>query len=226
MPSHYLKYNTRVYYWIRKLIKQSQKPEIVVLHSWEKANNNQINQAERLFIEHLNNRGHRLTNLTKGGEGQLGWIMPPTTKQKIAQTHLKLNKTMPSDHPLRHYQSGDNFKGRHHSEQTKAAISQQISIPIIRSDGKIFQSGREAAEYMGVIPATINHVLTGLNGSCQGYGFAYYKEGCQPPVTPPKTHKRTPIEYNGKSYKSISSAAKELNIPKTTFFRLVKNQSI
>ena len=47
------------------------------------------NNAEKLIIENFRNTGIKLTNLTDGGEGQVGRVMSEETKNKIRETILK-----------------------------------------------------------------------------------------------------------------------------------------
>lgn len=151
-------------------------------------------------------------NLKTGGRH---WKFTDEVKLKISKANKgkkAYNKGIPGPKgELNH------FYGKKHKNTTKAIVSAKNSISVIRSDGKVYKSAVEAAKDLGVIPANINQVLKKRNTSCQGYGFNYLTEG--QPVTPKKTHKRTAIVWEGQTYKSISSAAKTLGIPKTVFFR-------
>lgn len=61
--------NYYVYRWIRKLLKQNVKPEIVVLEECEPEN---LNFWEVWHIAYWKGLGCRLTNATLGGEGVVG----------------------------------------------------------------------------------------------------------------------------------------------------------
>lgn len=154
-------------------------------------------------------------NLKTGGRH---WQFTDEVKAKISKANkgkIAYNKGVAGPKgPL------NSFYGKNHTDETRTQLSKQHSIPVIRSDGKIYLSGLEAAKDLGVIPAMINSVLKRRNHSCQGYSFNYLSEGR--PDTPSKTHQRTPIVWEGIAYKSISAAAKELGIPKTVFFRKYK----
>lgn len=56
--------------WIRKVFKNNGKIDIVIL---EKCTEKTINDLEIFWISELRKQGHRLTNMTEGGEGVRGW---------------------------------------------------------------------------------------------------------------------------------------------------------
>lgn len=55
------------------------------------------------------------------------------------------------------------------------AASKARRIPIIRSDGKVYECREDAARDLGVTYSAISHVLMGLCKTSGGYGFDYYK---------------------------------------------------
>ena len=65
--------------WVRSLLRVGMKPELVLLEivvavNWE--------ERERHWIRLYRTRGHRLTNLTEGGKGPLGFMKSEKTKLK------------------------------------------------------------------------------------------------------------------------------------------------
>jgi len=73
--------------WIGSLLKNNQKPKMQIIN-WFKLEDD-CNNAEKLIIENFRNTGIKLTNLTDGGEGQVGRVMSEETKNKIRETILK-----------------------------------------------------------------------------------------------------------------------------------------
>ena len=73
--------------WIGSLLKSNQKPKMQIIN-WFNLEDD-CNNAEKLIIENFRNTGIRLTNLTDGGEGQVGRVMSEETKNKIRETILK-----------------------------------------------------------------------------------------------------------------------------------------
>ena len=68
----------------------------------------ELNEKEQDYIENLNTLRPNGYNLTKGGNGQMGWIPSPETREKIRQSQLG--------------EKGNNY-GKHFSVETKEKIS-------------------------------------------------------------------------------------------------------
>jgi hypothetical protein len=93
-------------YWIGSLLKNNQKPTMQIVN-WFNSEND-CNNAEKLIIENFRKAGVKLTNLTDGGEGQVGRVMSEETKSKIRETILK---------------NGNLLKGRKRSSEIGLKIS-------------------------------------------------------------------------------------------------------
>lgn len=69
-----------VHYWIRKKLANGKRLAISLIEyagqDWP--------ERERFWIAEYRRQGHQLLNLTAGGEGLAGYVMPPEHRQKIA----------------------------------------------------------------------------------------------------------------------------------------------
>lgn len=59
------------------------------------------------------------------------------------------------------------------AEESKLAMKAPRMVPIIRDDGKAYDSIADAARDMGVTCGAISHVLRGLVRTCKGHSFKY-----------------------------------------------------
>lgn len=146
--------NTYLYRWIRKLIKNNSKPEIVVLDSC--SNKQDLAELEVWNISYWKGLGCRLTNATKGGEGAAGRIVSKATRNKIRKANLGKKASKETIKKLRESHLGQvgSMKGKTHSEATKLKISQKQASkrkPIICLEtGEIFSCSRDVVDKMNV----------------------------------------------------------------------------
>lgn len=73
--------------WIRGLLKEGLKPELFIIDDSAK-NEKQLNELECFYIAYFNSLGCNLTNLTLGGEGNLGRILSLKTRKKISKANI------------------------------------------------------------------------------------------------------------------------------------------
>lgn len=98
-PKNYLNENNYKAHWIKKSIEEGNIPSIIILTSTE--NKEELNQLEMDLIAKYRAAGARLTNLTDGGEGSVGWVPSEETKKNISEARKKYyeNKTTPNVAP-------------------------------------------------------------------------------------------------------------------------------
>lgn len=141
--------------WINKLHKLGSSPVMIVLHEWEQAPSiNELNEAERLYIEHFRSRGYDLCNLTDGGERV---IFSEDVRKRISETKRH------NPHP---------YRGKHLSEEHKRTISHALvgrtcsdahkrkvglsnGWPVADDLGNIFEGIADAARYYGCSDSSI-----------------------------------------------------------------------
>jgi GIY-YIG catalytic domain/NUMOD3 motif len=71
--------------WIVSLKKVSVRPAIILVEDVLEAT---FRERERFWIAYYRQLGHRLTNLTEGGEGTLGWTPTDETRENMRRSHL------------------------------------------------------------------------------------------------------------------------------------------
>ncbi len=81
--SYYLKSDTYHTNWIKSLLVEGLRPEVVIIQELDSPEF--LNQREIYWIKHFKELGYSLTNLTLGGEGQWGFRLSDKTKQKLSQ---------------------------------------------------------------------------------------------------------------------------------------------
>lgn len=91
LPSS-LKAKTHKISWIKSLLKDDLKPEIIVLE--EAASEANALEKEIELISYYKSIGCELTNGTLGGDGRCGFITPKEVKDKISQS-MKGKNTKP-----------------------------------------------------------------------------------------------------------------------------------
>ena len=112
-PANILKHTHRLH-WLRKLISEGVKPEIILL---EIVDSSKENDQEIYWIARLKKEGHKLTNSTKGGDGV---EFTPEVRKKISEAmsgtkHPNYGKRGP----------GITMYGKTHSKELKEKMSQR-----------------------------------------------------------------------------------------------------
>ncbi len=81
-------YNCKYYScnWIQSLLKQELKPiiEEIETTTWEESAEREI-----FWINYFKELGYKLCNLTKGGEGVVGYTLTNETKKKMSESRIK-----------------------------------------------------------------------------------------------------------------------------------------
>lgn len=108
----------RVCNWIRSLLKRNLQPICLVMETV----NGDGCKEEIEWIATLRKAGCRLTNLTDGGEGTLGFKLSDEIKQKISK--IKHGKTFSEEHKQK---IGQAHRGKTISEEHKQKIKNALS---------------------------------------------------------------------------------------------------
>ena len=134
--------NNYVQCWIRKLIKQNIKPQIILID-----NNGIWNESEKYYIQKYRKDGHKLTNLTDGGNafsGMSGEYNPFYGKKHSEETKRKISKSRIGKYTGKNNPNYGNIL----SEQLKEKMGMQNRKSVIcLNDNNIFISMSEAAKY-------------------------------------------------------------------------------
>ncbi len=101
--------------WLRRLLAEGLKPEIVVIQEFD--DNEILGQAEIFWIAYFKRLGHSLTNHCRGGEGFIG---PHTseTKAKIGAAHRGRKRSQETKDRMR-----AKALGRIHTQESKDRMS-------------------------------------------------------------------------------------------------------
>ncbi len=71
--------------WLRSVIDAGRTPEVLILEVC--ASHEALDAAERKWIAEGRSRGWKLTNMTDGGEGLVGYRHTAASRSKISETH-------------------------------------------------------------------------------------------------------------------------------------------
>ena len=123
--------------WIAALLRDSLKPELIVL---EQGEGKGWQGAERQWIAKLRAEGHALTNIADGGQGNWGHKLSPEARKKIGDSKRNIplstdRRKALVDAGRKWFESADNrlihsqrMKGRIVSEATRRKISETKRI--------------------------------------------------------------------------------------------------
>ncbi len=146
-----------------------------------------LNEREVFWISEFKNNGHKLTNLTIGGDvGSMGHKHSDEAKRKISEVSKKMDRSHMRTKEFRDKISksliGNNrHKGSKHSEETKKKISESKkgtvswnaqSVLQLDKEGKVikeWRSAKYAAEHLGLSQGNIWSVINGNRNKCGGY---------------------------------------------------------
>jgi group I intron endonuclease len=137
--------NNHIQCWIRSLAKKGLKPMIILIDDCAK-----WNISEKYYINKYQREGHRLTNLTNGGNafcGLSGIYNPFYGKNHSEETKKRISTSRIGKYTGR---NNPNY-GNRMSENSKKSISKKNSKPVkCENDGMIFGSMSKAADYYNI----------------------------------------------------------------------------
>lgn len=127
----FIKYSnqTRVYQWIKSLLKLGLKPKIVLI---ELATDENWEEAETRWIKYIRSvKGKRLTNHAAGGAGVLGYECTEKDKEKMRKGHAKRGPMSPERKAEIAKKISETQKGRKKTpEQNEKNRRSHIGIPL------------------------------------------------------------------------------------------------
>lgn len=108
--------------WIRKLVANGQKPEVVILEAYDDPH--ALNEAEKDCIALCRSLGFPLTNGTSGGDGG---TMNPEAIERMRQTKIGRKASEETKARMSASQKGHPSYnlGMHHTEEAKRKISEK-----------------------------------------------------------------------------------------------------
>lgn len=174
-PSN-LKKRTHVAHWVSELKRVGLDYEVVILH--ELPDPEILNDAEKFWISYYRGLGCRLTNLTIGGEGTLGWKAPPEFREKRRTFMLGKRYTLgviPSEETRARMAASHIGKttGSHSIERRLKNSRSQGGRPVLDQFGNRYETQAEAAQRLGLKQAAVSAVLLGKRTHHHGYEFRY-----------------------------------------------------
>ena len=183
------KYKTyRLYRWLNTL---SEPPIVKVIEICE--TKEELSAREMLWIA-VYSFNDRLTNMTKGGEGTVGRFHSAETRRKISEANKgkcsnlgrkmseeqkqKLRDKVITEEARKNYSIAQKRRMKKPEERRKllVGLEKQRELrkkPILCSNGKVYESVREAARQLGIASPNIIAVLKGRYKQAHGYTFKY-----------------------------------------------------
>lgn len=165
-PAEHAKSKTRFHVnsWSRSLEKEGISYIIEVLEDVGPRGtivrtNDALNEAEIRWIAKLRLEGHRLTNMTDGGQGSLGF-KPRLGRKNSLEMNEKIRLASSK---------------RRLTQAEKDKVSRATSKPIVcLNDGREWPNARTASKFYGVGYSTISHILNGhVKRSRSGLHFRF-----------------------------------------------------
>lgn len=181
-----------------------------ILEETEKSS--EIYELEKKWIKKFDSMCPNGYNMTAGGEGVLGLNCSEKTKKASSE---RLKKALKDPN----------------SEISKNL--EKSKIKVIRSDGKIFSSLKEAADSLNVCHQAIHRVITGDTKIVKGFTFEPLNKidlkNKQSETRKAKENylvklKQKIIDQDGNIYLSISEAAKKLNTSNSNIKRVLRGK--
>ncbi len=126
--------HTRKGYWIRALGKVGFEP---IIHSLESGSGDtHWAECEQKWIAHFRSTGTRLTNLTDGGDGMMGWKMSPETIKRLSASmrgkkmspkrlaqHIAMLRSRPPKSPETRARLSASLKGIQRTEEWREKLA-------------------------------------------------------------------------------------------------------
>jgi group I intron endonuclease len=192
-------HKNRNLHWSRTVAKHGLKVEICA----EWVDEDDSFEHEKFLISCFKDMSHDLVNLTDGGEGSSGLSHSEATKKNLSDlnsgvNHPRYGKPISEDERLKRSasRSGSNHHfygkrlppetlvkmskshtGKVHSLESRQKRAKSLSIPVICSNGMIFDSGKSAVAWLhlnGHPKATNSKISACCNGSRNiAYGFTW-----------------------------------------------------
>lgn len=178
--------------WLQQLDKQNQKPTIVILQ--ECASKEELNSAERYWIQHYRELGYDLTNIQDGGYNtrQTGYKHSIETIEKLKKSAklrydanpsslikaVEVSRSRRRGRPLSQEQVQKReitkkLKGYYRYPAEAIAHTREKQISIVDQYGTKYSSISEAARQINSSSSNICKQLKGISSHVKGYVFNY-----------------------------------------------------
>lgn len=146
-------------------------------------------KRERILTQHLNSKGYPRVNLHNYYTQEQLFVhrlvaeaFLPKEDGKFVIDHIDGNPLNSNVENLRWCTSSENNRFARElghvkyvpmAMEKRERLNKKISKPVIRSDGKKYQSIKAAAEDLGVTTTSIIRVVKHRRSNCKGFGFEY-----------------------------------------------------
>lgn len=171
---------TRSASWVKSLVAQGLKYEVVVLETF--ITGDTLYEAEQFWISYFRFVGANLTNLADGGPGSFGSKWSTEARKRLSD-RLKGRVVTPEQRA----RISKTLTGRKASEETKKKLRAIRSTPearkrnaeargarpVIDQHGAVYASIRHAADTLGLFTANIRRVIVGKYRHTGGFVFRY-----------------------------------------------------
>ena len=158
--------------WVKSLHRLGLVPTIMILDEFLDAS--ELSETERFYISYFKSLGCNLTNITSGGEGCSGYKQ---SKEHIRSRISKLigkKMSQESKNKMSAAKKGKPNNNPNHIECIRQAAIRK-RIPIIRSDGVMFESITLAALAISSSTSEISGTISGKYKQCRGFTFRRLK---------------------------------------------------
>jgi len=202
-----LKYSCHRVNWIKLLAKEGVRPDINLIKSY--STREEAIKAEIQCIKLYRGCGMELVNKTKGGDGLTGQdaIAASRCKKPVIDSNGTIYESArAAERELGISEGNVSAVCKNKKRTTKGLafsydltsipeVRSKITLtkPVIDSNGKIFQSIKEASEFYSISYDSIKSVCLNKNKTAGGVSFKWYSEG----DTPPRVFVRIPY-WSGK----------------------------
>lgn len=168
VPSVLGKSRLPVHNWIRKMVRLNLKPTIEILEDTDKEN---LSSIEMYYISISKKEGHRLLNLTEGGDGPSNRNMSQKTKDKIS----KSNKgKKPSSAAIEGAIRTNTGKLKTLEQKEIASLNSPNRKPVLCVDTGVSYNGiRQAAKILNIDHRGIGRCCSGEYNKYKGLKWVF-----------------------------------------------------
>jgi group I intron endonuclease len=168
--------------WIRELQELGLTYTSVVIQDFEDADI--LSQAEMYWIAYFRTIGCRLTNLTLGGEGHLGYSPNQETRSKISSALKGKVRSASHSKAISKAKKGKSTGKRteeckkkmsnsHKNSKKSKENNERHCKQIVDQFGTVYPSIKSAAQQLGIKAPNISAVLSGTRKTIKGFSFSY-----------------------------------------------------
>lgn len=154
---------------IRQICAKGQVPRIEILEECEAAS--ELNSAEQYYIREERREGHKLFNVTDGGDGMYGHKHSPETREKISRAQKGRHLTPAQIEKMRVAKTGQRKTDK---QKEKASMCSPRRRAVLCVDTGVFYDGvRRAAKALCYDHRGIGRCCTGEYQQYKGYTWKF-----------------------------------------------------